>query len=141
MTFAKHRKLFFSTHTGHNPYLTWFLLPLAVYAETLLLAEVILLPAFFIYTIASSSYVPLAIVIGFLSVVVGIQVLVDPRRRFHWNLFLLIPSAWLVFYAMDLIEFQALIRSVKHLILRRDLKWQKWTRVGVLKDTRALGRG
>jgi cellulose synthase/poly-beta-1,6-N-acetylglucosamine synthase-like glycosyltransferase len=132
LTFAKHRKLFFSLNPKHNPYLTWFLLPIAVYAEILLLAEVLLLSIFFAYTIVTSDYMPLVMVISLLHAVIGIQVLVDPRRKFHRNLILMMPVAWLVFYAMDMIEFQALIRSIRRLAMRKELKWQKWVRVGIV---------
>jgi cellulose synthase/poly-beta-1,6-N-acetylglucosamine synthase-like glycosyltransferase len=131
LTFIKHRKLFFSMKQDHNPYLTFMLLPLAVYAELLLLLEAALLTMFFAYTVLTNDYWPLVFVIGLLSSVIGIQILLDSRRRFHSNLFLLAPVAWLVFYAMDMVELQALVRSLKRLILRRELKWQKWVRVGV----------
>ena len=65
---------------------------------------------------------------------VGVQVLADPRRKLHLNLVLMIPVAWLVFYAMDMIEFQALVRSLKRLATGKELKWQNWVRVGVLDD-------
>jgi cellulose synthase/poly-beta-1,6-N-acetylglucosamine synthase-like glycosyltransferase len=135
LTFAKHRTLFFSLNPNHNPYLSWFLLPIAVYAEALLFAEALLLSSFFIYTFMTNDYMPLVLVISLLSAVVGAQVLVDPRRRFHRNLVFLMPVAWLVFYAMDMVEFQALIRSIKRLATGKELKWQKWVRVGVLNDS------
>jgi len=139
LTFIKHRKLFFSLRREHNPYLTWFLLPIAVYAELLLLAEALLLSAFFVYTVSTSDYMPLVFVIALLASVAGTQLLVDPRRNFHRNLVFLLPVVWLVFYAMDMIEFQALFRSIKRLVLRKDLKWQKWVRVGVLDDAAVRG--
>lgn len=131
LTFIKHRKLFFSLCQHHNPYLTWMLLPLAVYAELLLLAEAALLTCFFTYTVVTSDYWPLVYVIAILSSVVGFQILLDSRRRFHANLFLLAPVAWLIFYAMDMIELQALVRSIKRFIFRKELKWQKWARIGI----------
>lgn len=134
LTFIKHRSLFFSMKSEHNPYLSFFLLPLAVYAEFLLLAEAIMLSAFFIYTVYTSDYLPLVLVIALLSAVVGIQILADSKMRFHRNLVFFVPVAWLVFYAMDMIEFQALVRSLKRLVTRRGLQWQKWARVGVLND-------
>jgi cellulose synthase/poly-beta-1,6-N-acetylglucosamine synthase-like glycosyltransferase len=142
LTFAKHRMLFFSLSSKHNPYLTWFLLPIAVYAEALLFAEALLLSVFFIYTVATSDYMPLVLVIVLLSAVVGVQVLADPRRKLHLNLVLLMPVAWLVFYAMDMIEFQALVRSLKRLATGKELKWENWVRVGVLDDAepRIVGR-
>jgi hypothetical protein len=68
-----------------------------------------------------------------LTTVIAVQVLTDPKRRFHRNLILLAPVAWLVFYAMDIIELQALFRSLKRLMTRVELKWQKWVRVGIPK--------
>jgi cellulose synthase/poly-beta-1,6-N-acetylglucosamine synthase-like glycosyltransferase len=134
LTFIKHRGLFFSLRPNHNPYLSWFLLPIAVYAELLLLAEALLMSVFIVYTATTSDYMPLLFVVVLLSAVIGVQVLVDPRRRFHRNLVFLMPVAWLVFYAMDMIELQALIRSIRRLVMRRELKWQKWVRVGVVND-------
>lgn len=134
LTFIKHRKLFFSLKPEHNPYLSFFLLPLAVYAEILLLTEAIMLSTFFFYTFYTSDYLPLVLVIALLSTVIGIQILADSKVRFHRNLVLFAPVAWLVFYAMDMIEFQALIRSLRRLVTRKELHWQKWARVGVFND-------
>ncbi len=131
LTFIKHRELFFSLRPKHNPYLTFVVLPIAVYAELLLLTEAVMLGMFFLYTIATNDYMPLAFVVGLLTAVVGIQILVDPKIRYHRNLFLLAPAAWLLFYAVDMVEFQALVRSIKRLATRKELKWQKWVRVGV----------
>ncbi|MFC1467868.1 glycosyltransferase [Verrucomicrobiota bacterium] len=135
LTFIKHRKLFFSLSPKHNPYLTLFLLPLAVYAELLLLLEVLLLSAFMAYTVITSDYMPLAMVITLLSAVVSAQIISDPNRKFHRNLMLIAPVAWLLFYGMDMIEFQALLRSIKRLVTRKELKWQSWARVGVLEGS------
>ena len=134
LTFLKHRKLFFSMQPEHNPYLSFFLLPLAVYAEFLLLTEAVMLSTFVIYTVFTCDYLPLVLVITLLSAVIGIQILTDSKMRFHRNLIFFVPVAWLVFYAMDMIEFQALIRSLRRLVTRRELKWQKWVRVGGLED-------
>jgi len=98
-----------------------------------------MLGAFFVYTFVTSDYMPLAFVIGLLTAVVGMQILVDPKIRFHRNLFLLAPAAWLVFYAIDLVEFQALVRSLKRLATRKELKWQRWVRVGVIGEA-CIGR-
>jgi cellulose synthase/poly-beta-1,6-N-acetylglucosamine synthase-like glycosyltransferase len=136
LTFIKHRKLFFST--SHNPYLSFLLLPMAVYAELLLLVELIMMAAFFSYTVLTHDYMPLVVVIALLTAVICMQWAMDSKRRFHANLLLLVPVAWLVFYAMDLVEFQALVRSLKRLIMRRGLQWQKWSRVGVMHDSKLV---
>lgn len=135
LTFIKHRDLFFSLKSKHNPYLTLMLLPMAIYAECLLLLEFFMLAAFFTYTVLTNDYMPLATVIAILTCVVLIQIQVDATKRFHLNLILLAPVAWLVFYVMDMVEFQALVRSLKRFILRRELKWQKWVRVGLLSNS------
>lgn len=134
LTFLKYRRLFFSAR--HNPYLSFLLLPTALYAEILLLAETVLLATFILYTVCTSDYMPLAFVTAFLTTVVATQIALDPLRRFHRNLLWLAPVAWLVFYAVDLVELQALVRSIRRLVLRRELQWQKWIRVGVLSDPR-----
>ena len=129
LTFLKHRNLFFNPR--NNPYLSFFLLPLAVYAETLLLFEAAMLSTFFIYTVLTSDYMPLALVVTILTSVVFLQVAMDGKYRFHRNLLPLAPVAWLVFYAMDLIEFQALVRSLRRFAIGKELKWQRWVRVGI----------
>ncbi len=138
MTFIKHRKLFFSLRRAHNPYLTFAVLPIAVYAELLLLTEVVMLGVFFAYTIITSDYMPLAFVIALLTAVVGMQIVTDPKVRFHRNLLWIAPAAWLLFYAVDMVEFQALVRSLRRLASGKELKWQKWVRIGVL-DNACLG--
>ncbi len=134
LTFIKHRKLFFSLRKKHNPYLTCLILPMAVFSECLLLLEALILSAFFIYTVHSSDYMPLAVIVLLLATITVIQVLVDSKARFHRNLLLLAPLTWLIYYAVDLIEFQALVRTLKRFAKGKDLKWQKWVRVGVLDE-------
>lgn len=134
LTFIKHRKLFFSLRKKHNPYLTCLILPLAVYSECLLLLEALILSVFLVYTVHSSDYMPLAFMVLLLATVTVIQVLTDSKTRFHRNLILLAPLAWLVYYAVDLIEFQALMRALKRFAKGKELKWQKWVRVGVLDE-------
>jgi cellulose synthase/poly-beta-1,6-N-acetylglucosamine synthase-like glycosyltransferase len=131
LTFIKHRKLFFSVGSKHHPYLTFLLLPMAVYAEFLLLLEPFMLASFFMYTVLTSDYMPLAFVVAMLATVFSLQVLADSKHRFHSKLILLAPVVWLVFYAVDMIEVQALFRSLKRLATRKELKWQRWVRVGI----------
>lgn len=130
-TFIKFRKLFFSTQKKHSKYLTWLILPIALYAELVLLLEALILGVFFTYTIVTNDYMPLAIMISFMATFISIQVLVDSKRKFHANLLLLAPVAWFLFYIVDAVEFQALYRSLKRLVKRQGLQWQKWVRVGI----------
>jgi poly-beta-1,6-N-acetyl-D-glucosamine synthase len=130
-TFAKYRSLFFSRKSEHNKYLSWFILPIAFFAEALLFFEVLLLSVFFIYTIHTNDYVPLAIVIAIITAVVSIQILTDMKRVYHSNLLALAPVAWIMFYFIDAVEYQALLRSLSRFAMKQELRWQRWNRVGV----------
>lgn len=141
LTFYKHRKLFFSLRPGHRFYLSFLILPIALFAELLLFFEGLLLAIFFTYTFYTNDFVPLAFVIVLLSGVIWIQILSDPNMRHHRNLLLVAPVAWLLFYFMDIVEYQALVRSLKRLITRKELVWQKWQRVGVFEDTHEALKG
>lgn len=134
LTFYKYRHLFFSTSRKHNFYLSFFILPIALFAEILLFFEGLLLTVFYTYTFYTSDFMPLAFVIFLLAGIICLQIITDRNTRYHRNLFVLAPIAWLLFYFMDLVEYQALIRSFRHIITKRKLPWQKWTRVGVFID-------
>lgn len=135
LTFIKHKNLFFSSHKKHNPYLTFLILPVAVYAEITLLFESVILAFFYGYTIYANDYLPLVFVVLFMSMIIVVQILFDSKSKFHRNLFALAPVAWLVFYFIDVVEFQALCRSLKRYFKRENLEWQKWARVGLLNHS------
>jgi hypothetical protein len=106
-------------------------LPVALYAEFALLFQGAFLAFFYSYTFITHDYVPIAVLMLFMALMVFIQVLSDSKSRFHLNLLFLAPIAWFLFYIVDVVEFQALFRSIKRLIKQEDLKWQKWSRVGI----------
>lgn len=132
-TFYKYRHLFFSFKRRHNPYLCFLILPIALFAEALLFFEGVLLTIFYAYTFYTHDFVPLAVVILLLTGIIWLQILLDKNTRYHANLILLAPGAWLLFYFMDFIEYQALMRSISLLLKKRSPVWQKWVRVGVLR--------
>lgn len=131
LTFIKHRKLFFSLKKQHRSYLTFLLLPIAVYAEFTLLIEGVLLVLFFGYTFITNDYFPLVFVILSMCLLIVLQIIINPKAYFHRNLLVLAPVAWIVFCIMDIVEFQALCRSLLRLVKREDLTWQKWSRGGL----------
>jgi cellulose synthase/poly-beta-1,6-N-acetylglucosamine synthase-like glycosyltransferase len=133
MTFLKHRNLFFSFDQQPSIYLTAFLLPLAVYAEVALLLEGFLLTIFYGYTIIAQDYFPMAMMILFTSGMICMQIMFDSKKRFHLNLLALAPVAWIIFYFIDVVEFQALVRSLKRVLKKETLQWQKWVRVGIVR--------
>ena len=139
-TFIRHRELFFSRSRAQSPYLRFFLLPMALYAEALLLAEGLMFAIFTLYTLQTSDYLPLIIVILLMSSVVCVQVLCDPQWRFHRNLIFLAPVSWALLFFIDAVELQALVRSLKRLSNREKVQWQEWKRVGLI-GSRATGDG
>lgn len=131
LTFIKHQTLFFSFKKQHNSYLTFILLPIALYTEFTLLLEGVLLAVFLSYTIITNDYFPVIFVIMFVCLVVVLQIMIDPKTYFHRNLLILAPVAWIIFCIVDMVEFQALYRTLVRLIKREDLTWQKWSRGGL----------
>uniref|UniRef100_A0A7S3P751 Glycosyltransferase 2-like domain-containing protein n=1 Tax=Amphora coffeiformis TaxID=265554 RepID=A0A7S3P751_9STRA len=133
-TFWKHRNLFFRFHTEdgvrNNWYLTWLLLPLALYGEFLLTMDWFVLPFCITYVVLVNSGLFLAIVM-MLAGLSLLQILVDCKRKFHANLLLLAPMTWFAALSIELVEFQALIRSLRRILGGQGLKWQKWRRVGI----------
>ncbi|MEZ4104076.1 MAG: glycosyltransferase family 2 protein [Candidatus Paceibacterota bacterium] len=131
LAFYKHRELFFSLRKKHKTYLSFLILPIALFAEVLLFFEILLLIIFYSYTFYTNDFIPLAFVITLLTTVIIIQIISDPKTRYHRNLLLLGPIAWLLFYFIDLVEYQALIRSIKRFVSKSGLQWQKWNRSGI----------
>ena len=134
LTFYKYRHLFFSRRPEHRAALTCVFLPMALFAEILLLFEAPLIALFYAHTFLAGDFAPLFGFIGLLAAIIGAQVLTDPRARYHRNLLAVAPVAWLVFYVVDLVEYQALLRSIRLLATGKTLGWQRWVRAGVWGD-------
>ena len=139
LTFYKYRHLFFSFKKKHNFFLSFLVLPIALFAEVLLFFEGILLAAFYAYTFYTNDFIPLACVILILTSVIAVQIVSDPQRRYHKNLLLIAPGAWIIFYIMDVVEYQALIKCIWKMIRRQDPVWQSWSRVGVFDSASKVG--
>ncbi len=131
ITFFKYRSLFWSTKKKHSKYLSLVVLPIALFAEILLLLEVFMLIVFYSYTFYYHDYFPLIINMIVLTVIISLQIATDPKSKNHRNLYALAPIAWCLFYFIDFIEFQSLVRSIYKLANRQKVVWQKWNRVGV----------
>ena len=131
ITFLEHKDMFFNRKLK-NPYLSHLLLPVALYGELSLLLEPLLLVVFYGYTVYCNDYLPLACIITAVTLLVLYQIKTDSKSNFHKNIICLAPIAWVLFYVIDFIELKALIKSVKRLIKKQELKWQSWDRVGLL---------
>jgi len=135
LCYLKHRELFFSSNSQHSRYLSCFILPLAVYAEILLLNVGLFLSLFYSYIIISQDFAMLASVILVSSSLVAIQIKLDSKSNYHANLLPFIPVAWLLLYVIEFIELVALTMSLQKLYNRESVKWQKWNRVGLQQQT------
>ncbi len=136
ITFNKYRHLFFSLSKHHNKYLSFLILPIALFAEILLFFEGLLLTVFYTYTFYTKDFMPLLFVIALLTFVILMQILSDPKKRYHSNLIFIAPGAWILFYVMDIVEYIALLGSLKKLLIGEEIKWQKWNREGLEVKTK-----
>ena len=137
LTFLKYRRLFFSLDPDHNKFLTLFVLPVTLYCEALLIIAPLLLIAFYAYALTGSGLNALTYVVVSGAIVTLLQIASDRNSRYHCNLLVLAPVAWAVFYVVDAIEYQALIRSLYRLAIKRGPSvWQRWQRRGVFGGNR-----
>ena len=130
-TFYKYRHLFFKANGKQSKFLSFIILPVALFAEMLLSLEVVLLPLFFAYSLMSGDFVPLIYAISLLSGIIFLQLLTDAKRGEIKDVIIWVPVAWLVFYFIDFIEYMALAKSISKILKNKDVSWQRWERVGV----------
>jgi cellulose synthase/poly-beta-1,6-N-acetylglucosamine synthase-like glycosyltransferase len=93
LTFLKYRDLFFSRRPDHNGWLTFVVLPVALFAELLLLLEPVLLSTFYGHTFYAKDFAPLAVAVAALAGVVALQVATSPRVPGRGRLLALAPVA------------------------------------------------
>ena len=134
LTFLKFRCLFFSLEPDHNKFLTLFVLPVTVYCEVLLILAPFLLVTFYAHALTAGGLNALTYVVASGAIVTLLQIASDRNSRYHCNLLVLAPVAWAIFYFVDTIEYQALIRSLYRLAIKRGPSWQRWQRRGVFGD-------
>jgi len=130
-TFFKYRNLFFKMKGKHSKFLSFIILPVALFAEILLFFEIIFLPIFFVYTFLSGDFMPMIFATSLFSIIIFLQIITDVKRRENKDVILWVPVAWLLFYFIDFIEYMALAKSIARLIKNKEVSWQKWERVGV----------
>jgi hypothetical protein len=125
--------MFFSLDKGHNKFLSWFILPFAMFAELQLLLEPIGATLLITYSIVSGEFVSLALSMLFVGISYFVVALfgTDLTLKQRLQLIVLWPVTWPLFYIVVWIEFHALLRGV-HMVMRGDsLEWQQWKREGI----------
>lgn len=135
LTFWKYRRLFFSLRRGHGQFLMWVTLPVALLSELTLFLQWPLLPFVFPYAFLSGNIAFLLYYNAVISLIVLFQILTDVRFRDNRNLLFLVPISWIVFLIIDLVEYQALLRSSIRFVRGTGVSWQRWKRVGVFGET------
>ena len=129
-TFAKYKKLFFSTEDHHNFFLSFFILPFSVLAEIQLIFEPIAIAILIAYSLITTEFLSLAIGVSFIFLVyLAVALFHDTRPR--PLLILLFPFTWPLFYLLDWIEWLALFKSLKMIRQGKDVEWQNWQRQGL----------
>lgn len=131
MTFMKYRKLFFSLNKKHSRFLTHLVLPVALFAEILLLFEILLLPVFYTYTLLTKDFLPLILAAILMMFVIMMQIITEYNRKENRSILKFAPVAWVIFYFIDFVEYVALIKSLDKVFKKKKVKWQKWERSGV----------
>lgn len=133
-TFFDNNKLFFSREKHHNKLLSWVILPLAYFGEVQLTLELFFLAFLYVYSYLISDFTSFISGIVVVSSMFFVQMFFDDRKAQGISFYLLSPIGWLLFYVATFVEFNALIKSVWGLIRKKELKWQKWQRKGVLES-------
>ena len=129
-TFAKYRRLFFSTDDKHNVFLSFFVLPFSLLAEAQLIFEPIAIAIVIAYSIVTSEYLSLAIGLLFILLVfVAVSLFHDNKPK--PSLILAFPFVWPLFYLLDWVEFLSLYKSMQMIKRGKDVEWQQWNRKGI----------
>lgn len=131
-TFQHFRHLFFSTKSKHQKILTCCVLPLALIGDLQLFLEPLFLIFLYIYSFITKDYSSFISGIIVVTTMFFIQILFDDRRNRKWSFYVLFPIGWLLFYLTTIIEYSALIKSAWMYIQKREVKWQRWKRKGVM---------
>ncbi|MEX1123731.1 MAG: glycosyltransferase [Patescibacteria group bacterium] len=129
-TFIKYRRLFFSLDRRHNRFLSWFILPYAIFQEIQLLFEPVGIALLVTYSIISGDFVSLALGISFIFVSYLVAALFNHRKA-SWKVILLFPFTWPLFYLLMWVEYLALVKSLLMVLRGDEIVWQGWKRKGI----------
>lgn len=129
-TFIRYRKLFFSKDKGHSRFLSWFVLPYALYGEIQMLFEPMFVALVASYTIITGDYLSAGLSAIFIFFTFIAAYLFGDREESPLYI-LLFPAMWILFYVLVFVEYFALLKSIGLLRAGKDIVWQNWSREGV----------
>lgn len=128
--FRKYRGLFFSTNLRHNRWLSWMILPSALFAELQLLFEPFGLTLLILFSVVTGDYSSILLGAAFIGIMYLVVGLLTERAK-NWWIVLLWPVTWAMFYALVWIEFIALMKSIITIMRAETVTWQRWQRKGI----------
>lgn len=129
-TFWQYRQMFFSLRPEHNKLLCWLILPMAFLGDVQLGFELFFLLILYLFSYFSQDYS--AFLSGVLIVSLLFFVQIWENRQMGWRFLLLAPIGWLLLYLCTFVETHALFKSIWMALRRKEVKWQRWSRKGVL---------
>ena len=130
-TFYAYIHMFLSVRPHHNKFLSFLVLPLAIFAEIQLLFEIPFVVFLYFYSFVAtdfSSFISGIIVVS--SMFFFLMIFEDKSTR-RFSFYILAPIGWCLFYVMTYVEATALLRSVFGFITKEEVQWQKWKRTGI----------
>ena len=130
-TFIEHGDLFFSTKRKHNKFLSWVVLPFAVFGDTTLFLEIPFITFLLVYAFLSSDFTPFAAAILIVSLVFFVRSFTRDSKYDHKHAYLIAPIAWIMFYVVMAVEVNALVKSLWGLLRNKEVVWQRWERTGI----------
>ncbi len=130
-TFYQHMSMFFSTKKRHNKFLTWIIMPLAIFQEIQLLFEIPFLIFLYVFSIMNSDFTSYLLGVMVVGLMFVIQFTFYDKSTRRLSFIALAPIGWLLFYIATYVEAWALIKSIESLIFKKEVVWQKWDRKGV----------
>lgn len=136
-TFGKYKSLFFSTNKNHSKFLSWVILPYALFGELQMLFEPMFFALIWAYTLVSGDYLSIGLSSLFIFFTF-ISACLFGDRKTNKLYVLYFPAYWLLFYALVGVEFLALVKSLELVLGHQDVVWQNWQRKGITEVKKQL---
>lgn len=133
-TFYTHRALFFSTRKEHSRFLTWLILPLAIFGDAQLFLELFFLVFLYVYSMLTHDFSSFLSGVIVVSSMFAVQIFDDSSPK-KWSIYALAPVAWMLFYLTTYIEHHALFKSISMAYSKQKPQWQRWQRVGCFEKS------
>jgi cellulose synthase/poly-beta-1,6-N-acetylglucosamine synthase-like glycosyltransferase len=129
-TFLKHKNLFFSTSKKHNKFLTYYLLPITLFYEIELLFEPLFTTFGLYYMWTTGSLKPIVLWIAFTGFIYIYTFLFGSKKN-SIKALTFTPMYFFLSYILTFVEVYAMYASIKLLLSKQDVVWQKWQRKGL----------